>query len=195
MATDRLAKRAVSRVLVRTPMGWVYAAARDGRLIAVSLPRPRREALGWACPSMPADRGSANPLLAALAEDLKRYFSGQRVNLCRYPVDLSGQPTFRRRALLAARRIPYGETRSYQWLAARAGRPKAARAAGQAMAHNPIALVIPCHRVVASDGTLGGFGGGLEMKRGLLALEGRRVSGRRVRLTLKHPSELEDALH
>lgn len=71
-------------------------------------------------------------------------------------------------------RIPTGETRSYGWLARKVGRPRAARAVGRAMATNPLPIVVPCHRVVASDGSLRGYGGGLAMKAALLRLEGAR---------------------
>ena len=71
----------------------------------------------------------------------------------------------------ATRSIPHGETRSYAWVAARAGNPLGARAAGQALGKNPLPVVVPCHRVVAADGGLGGFTGGLYLKRKLLALE------------------------
>jgi len=116
--------------------------------------------------------GRPDCLLASLADDLRRYFAGERVRLERYSVDLPRHPPFRRRALLAAREIRYGKVKTYGWIARRAGRPRAARAAGQAMSRNPIPLLIPCHRVIAAGGTLGGFGGGLEMKRALLRLEG-----------------------
>ncbi len=72
-------------------------------------------------------------------------------------------------------RIPRGETRSYTWVAEQVGRPRAVRAVGQAVGANPIPLVLPCHRVLRSDGSLGGFGGGLELKKALLRLE--KVSG------------------
>lgn len=72
--------------------------------------------------------------------------------------------------------IPYGQTRSYSWLAASVGSPGAARAAGQAVGKNPLPIVIPCHRIIAADGTLGGFSGGLEVKRRLLELEGIRLA-------------------
>jgi methylated-DNA-[protein]-cysteine S-methyltransferase len=170
----------VAAIAVATPMGWIGAAARHGRLIALSLPVPTRKEALQECGG---EVGPADELLAALAKDLERYFAGKRVGFGRYPVDLSGQPQFRRRALLAARAIPYGQVRSYRWLAARAGSSKGARAAGQAMARNPIALVIPCHRVIASDGRLGGFGGGLGMKRALLEMEGVQSGGPRVWVT------------
>jgi len=156
--------------MLKTKLGWVAAAARDGRLIRTTLP-----ASGVHCAEaslqVKADFKSMHPLLAALREDLRSYFAGQKVSFSRYPVDLQGQPPFYRKALLAARRIRYGESWSYALLAAAAGSPRAARAVGQAMANNPLPLVIPCHRIVAAGGTLGGFGGGLALKRQLLSLE------------------------
>ncbi len=92
-------------------------------------------------------------------------------------IDLSGKSNFARAILLACRRIPYGEIRSYGWLARVVGRPKAARPVGNVLARNPLPLVIPCHRVVRADGTLGGFSarGGLSLKARLLQLEGIRI--------------------
>ncbi len=160
-------------------MGWVAAVARRGRLVAMSLPSPAKELAVAAC-GVEADFGLRDPLLAALADDLSRYFAGQPVDLGRHPVDLCGHPPFRRHALLAACEIPYGEVRTYGWVARRAGRPRGARAAGQAMSRNPIPLVIPCHRVIAAGDRLGGFGGGLQMKSALLSLEGHRCDVRRL---------------
>jgi len=91
------------------------------------------------------------------------------------PLDLSWAAAFERDVLEAARRIPYGETRSYSWLAREARRPLAVRAAASAMARNPLWLLIPCHRVVYADGRIGPYGGGaagLARKRALLAREG-----------------------
>ena len=103
---------------------------------------------------------------------LERYFRGEAGALDDIVLDLSGAPPFFGAAWQACRGIPAGETRSYAWLAAEAGRPNAARAAGQAMARNPLALVIPCHRVIGSNGDLHGYGaGGLSVKARLLQLE------------------------
>lgn len=113
--------------------------------------------------------GGASTLEAT--RQLTEYFSGhrRRVDL---PIEWTRFSGFMRDALQAATRIPYGQTRSYWWVAVRAGNPRAVRAVGQAMAANPLPLLIPCHRVVRSDGSLGGFGGGgPELKRRLLALE------------------------
>ena len=148
-------------------------------MVAVSLPAPTAEAARrGVCDD--ADFGLQDKVLPGLAEDLRRYFAGDRVDLRRHPIDLSELPPFCRRALLAARSIPYGQTRSYRWVARRAGSPAAARAAGQAMARNPIPLVVPCHRVLGAGGALTGFGGGLATKRALLELEGVRCDRTRV---------------
>lgn len=107
---------------------------------------------------------------------LGRYFEGKAERF-EFPVDLAGLTEFEREVLEAARGIGYGEVRSYSWLARKVGRPKGARAVGRALAKNPLPLVIPCHRVVRSDGSIGGFSmaGGVKAKRKLLELErGRR---------------------
>lgn len=106
---------------------------------------------------------------------IEAYLSGKEVDLSDIPVDLSQQPPFRRRVQEACRRIPYGATMTYAELAKRAGQPAAVRAVGSAMSHNPIPLLIPCHRVVRSDGSVGGFSApqGVCLKEQLLAMERR----------------------
>ncbi|MDW7685095.1 MAG: methylated-DNA--[protein]-cysteine S-methyltransferase [Bacillota bacterium] len=108
--------------------------------------------------------------LAGLAADLRDYFAGRPVCFTA-PLDDRDYPPFFRRALAACARIPWGESRTYRWLAMEADSPQAVRAAGQAMASNRIPIVVPCHRVLRSDGGLGGFNGGLHWKRKLLRLE------------------------
>jgi len=100
---------------------------------------------------------------------IREYLRGRRQTFT-VRLDLAALPRFQKKVLLAARRIPYGRTATYGEVAARAGRPCAARSVGQAMARNPVPLAVPCHRVVAAGG-LGGFGGGAALKRRLLALE------------------------
>jgi methylated-DNA-[protein]-cysteine S-methyltransferase len=106
-----------------------------------------------------------------LASELTRYFAGNRVSFSGYKLMLSGLPDFTRQVLQATRRIPYGKLRTYGDIAREIGRPKAARAVGQALKRNPIPLLIPCHRVVGVKGSLGGFSAGIKWKKGLLALE------------------------
>ena len=88
------------------------------------------------------------------------------------PLDLQGQPRFRVKVWEVLQSIPYGRVRSYGWVARKVGKPKAARAVGGACGANPVPLLVPCHRVIAGDGSLGGFSGGLSRKKRLLKLEG-----------------------
>lgn len=110
-------------------------------------------------------------------QELEQYFSGQRREFT-FPLDLRGTP-FQVRCWRALLEIPYGETRTYADIARAVGQPKGFRAVGLANNRNPIAIVVPCHRVIASDGTLCGYGGGLDIKRKLLELEGVRLAENR----------------
>jgi O-6-methylguanine DNA methyltransferase len=91
------------------------------------------------------------------------------------PIDFSGLPEFEAKVLKLLQKIPRGEVRSYAWLARKAGRPKAARAVGNAMAHNPIPFLLPCHRVVPATGGVGNYGFGSALKRELLLREGAHI--------------------
>jgi methylated-DNA-[protein]-cysteine S-methyltransferase len=106
----------------------------------------------------------------AVARQLDEYFEGKRRTFS-VPVDLSPLTTFQRRILGATARVPYGDVATYATVAAEAGNRRASRAAGAALGSNPVPIVVPCHRVLASDGSLGGYGGGLPAKRHLLQLE------------------------
>lgn len=135
-------------------------------------------------------RNSSEGLLARrwkrVAEnELRAYFAGQLRSFSA-PCDLRSLPSFTRAVLKIAGQIPYGEVRSYRWIAQRMGKPMASRAVGNALARNPIPIVIPCHRVVRSDDTLGGFALGLDWKRRLLMLENshRSRGGGALRFTL-----------
>lgn len=108
--------------------------------------------------------------LSRYTTDLEQYFSGHRRHFT-FPLDLRGTD-FQLACWQALLAIPYGETRTYADLARAVGRPQGFRAVGMANNRNPIAIVVPCHRVIASDGTLCGYGGGLDIKRKLLELEG-----------------------
>lgn len=110
--------------------------------------------------------------LARAERELLEYFEGERARFD-VPVDLSGLGGFQRQVLEAARRLPFGTVVPYSELARRIGRPKAARAVGNALGRNPVAIIVPCHRIVRTDGSLGGYTGGLEYKRRLLEIEGR----------------------
>jgi methylated-DNA-[protein]-cysteine S-methyltransferase len=116
-----------------------------------------------------ADWQEADEPFAAARDQLDEYFTGQRTSFD-LPLALHGTP-FQRRVWHALQEIPYGETISYGELARRIAVPSASRAVGVANRHNPVAVIVPCHRVIGADGSLTGFGGGLERKRVLLELE------------------------
>lgn len=145
----------------REETGEASGAATGGPAAAAS-----RGAGGGAGPAA-AGGGVAATALRQLAE----YLRGER-RAFELPLAPGELPPFRRRVLAELVRIPYGATVSYGELAARCGRPGAARAVGNAVGRNPLPVVVPCHRVVRSDGSLGGYGGGRRRKRELLRLEG-----------------------
>ena len=113
--------------------------------------------------------------VALAARELDEYFAGKRRKFT-VPLDLHGTP-FQLEVWRTLRRIPFGKAVSYGEEARMLGKPKAARAVGSANGRNPVPIIVPCHRVVASDGSLGGYSAGLPMKRKLLALEGVSVAG------------------
>lgn len=102
------------------------------------------------------------------------YFNGKRKKF-RCALDFGRATVFQKQVWEATRSIPFGETRSYSWVAEQIGKPAAVRAVGRALGKNPLPIVVPCHRVIASNGSLCGFNGGLEMKRDLLRLEGTNL--------------------
>lgn len=110
-----------------------------------------------------------SPVLKKAAQQLKEYFKGQRARFS-VPYAFAGTQ-FQKKIWKELSRIPYGKTVSYRGLASRAGQRKAARAVGNANGQNPICIIVPCHRVIAADGSIGGFTGGIAKKKKLLALE------------------------
>ena len=151
--------------------GWIGLVGSEGGLKRASLkPTPQEvvEDLGSDIEDAEHDAEYFSNTVALL----ERYSEGDMAALDDIELDLADAPPFFRAAWSACRNIPPGETRSYRWLAAEAGNPKAVRAAGQAMARNRFVLIIPCHRVISSDGSLGGYGGGgLGVKAKLLQME------------------------
>lgn len=145
---------------VPSPIGPLLLTASDGALTGLHMaPHPR----------LPGSAVRDPDALADAAAQLAEYFAGER-RAFELPLAPSGTP-FQLRVWEELRAIPYGETRSYSELAAAVGRPSAVRAVGAANGRNPIAVIVPCHRVIGADGSLTGFGGGLERKRALLELE------------------------
>jgi O-6-methylguanine DNA methyltransferase len=134
---------------------------------------PAEEGLAWTRRRMSIGRligGEAIAPLRQAMHELRCYLAGERVQFA-CPLDLHGTP-FQVAVWSAVYRIPYGEVRSYAEIARAVGHPKAVRAMGAANSANPIAIIVPCHRVIGSNGTLTGYGGGLPTKAWLLALEG-----------------------
>jgi methylated-DNA-[protein]-cysteine S-methyltransferase len=148
-------------VPLETPIGRLVLESDGDVLIGVRLPNERGHTRR-AAEDVP-------PVLKETATQLEEYFAGERTAFD-LPMELDGTD-FQREVWNELTRIPYGETISYGVLARRVGRPNGPRAVGQANGRNPIPIIVPCHRVLASNG-IGGYGGGLKVKRALLALEG-----------------------
>jgi methylated-DNA-[protein]-cysteine S-methyltransferase len=148
---------------LKSPIGQLLLAGDDRALELISFPRGKMRK------SPEKDWTYSEAPFSEARRQLKEYFAGTRTAF-ELPLKPSGTP-FQLSVLEALRSIPYGETASYGDFARRIGRPKAARAVGAANGRNPLPIVIPCHRVVGSDGDLTGFGGGIETKKSLLELE------------------------
>jgi len=158
-------------IIFNTDMGWLGILSSIKGLLRTTLPQPSvhevRQLLG-----NNINYATWSPhLFKDLMERLKVYFGGYRTTFPDSRLDLSRATHFQREVWEITRLIPYGETRSYTWVAEQIKRPKAMRAVGQALSKNPLPIIVPCHRVVASGGKLGGFSGGVKMKRYLLSLE------------------------
>ena len=149
---------------IETPIGPLTVAADEQAVRAV-----RFGADGASGAAMPGVSGPLPAVLQQAVEELTAYFAGRLTDFT-VPVAPQGTP-FQQRVWAALQQIPYGETRSYRQLAEAVGQPKACRAVGMANHRNPIPILIPCHRVVGADGSLTGYGGGLEIKSRLLRLE------------------------
>lgn len=148
------------RHVFETPLGSMTAVEKGGALAVLSFG------------GTPEGNEAPTPLLAETERQLAEYFSGER-RVFSLPLAPEGT-AFQRRVWAVLLEIPYGETLSYGEVARRVGNPKATRAVGMANNRNPIAIVIPCHRVVGADGSLTGYAGGLAAKERLLALEQAR---------------------
>jgi methylated-DNA-[protein]-cysteine S-methyltransferase len=169
---------ATSCVLFETELGPCALAWREEGIVRVRLPGPGLAA--WA-----ARHGQAVPLgdapsaVAGACEAIRLQLAGSVQDLARFALDLSGVSDFHRRVYAVTQGIEAGRTLSYGDVARLVGEPGAARGVGQALGQNPVPLLVPCHRILASDGTLRGFSapGGVETKRRLLALEGVFLGG------------------
>jgi methylated-DNA-[protein]-cysteine S-methyltransferase len=148
-----------------SPVGKLKLVASDKGLVAVlwQTDRPSRMRLGE------LDEDNQHPVLLKAERQLDEYFAGKRKEFS-IPLDMRGTP-FQKNVWEALLAIPFGETRSYGQLAKQLGNPNATRAVGAANGRNPLPIIVPCHRVIGSSGSLTGFGSGLEIKAQLLSLE------------------------
>jgi len=162
---------ALSFAVFKTCLGWTGVIGSPNGLKKIILPLKSKEAVleliaSYGCRAENQDLAC----FGELCNRIERYFSGEPTDFVD-KLDLTGTTRFQQNVWRAIRNIPRGETRSYGWVACQLGLPKAARAVGQALGKNPVPIIIPCHRVIGSDGNLGGFGGGVKMKRFLLDIE------------------------
>lgn len=174
-------------LLVDSPVGPLFVAATDTALVEIEFsqgraaaalrrhliergfePRPLADEPG-------SDGGRGQQVLRRVVQQLDEYFGGQR-NEFDLPLDLSGLPAFTRQVLAATADVPFGQLNTYRGIATRLGNAGATRAVGNALNRNPIPVVVPCHRIIRSDGSAGGYGGGLDIKFRLLEHEGVLLS-------------------
>jgi methylated-DNA-[protein]-cysteine S-methyltransferase len=155
---------------IKTPIGMLYLGRTEKGLKLIALDKEewekqlfrlgRKQALKF-------ERDESK--FSRLKQQLRKYFS-EKKPILKFTLDWDGASDFQKKVWQAIKKIPYGETRSYKWIAQKI-RVRSYRAVGQACGSNPLPILIPCHRVIASDGGLGGFGGGLKTKIKLLRLE------------------------
>lgn len=161
----------IAFAVFESSLGNILLVSRDGALIRLALSRRHPlEIVKEVRQDFPSGVSSSAPFKRVRTQ-LDRYLRGQKVHFS-VAVDLSDLGEFTRKVLLETMRIPYGDMRSYLWIAGKVGAPQAPRAVGQALKRNPIPLIIPCHRVVKADGSLGGFSLEGISKADLLKLEG-----------------------
>ena len=142
-------------------------------------PPPKEKILREIRMRFPTATRKSCTVVAKFARDLQAFTEGRALSFDTSVLDMSRVPPFHRKVLRALARISKGKVSTYGAIAAKTGAPGGARAAGQGCANNPFPIVFPCHRVVRSDGSLGGFGGGLKLKRALLEMEGVRFDKKR----------------
>jgi methylated-DNA-[protein]-cysteine S-methyltransferase len=173
------AQASTSVLTVKTPWGWIAAAGSNRVLRFLTMGQPDEVAALRAVAKGPLEEmpepGNWHPRLAKL---LAAYAAGNEVDFSEIEIDTAHYTPFQQKVVELCRRIPSGETLSYGELAARAGAPRAARAVGSVMAKNRYPLVVPCHRVIASGGRLGGFSArnGVCLKQQLLDLESKTLT-------------------
>ena len=153
-----------------TAAGWIALTGSPAGLRRLVLPVKSRDEAISQLDSDISQAEETHTYFQDAIEQLTMYFDGQEVNF-NVALNFDGATDFQQKVWQAARLIPYGGTRSYAWVARQIDKPQASRAVGQALGGNPLPVIVPCHRVLSSDGGLGGFTGGLDMKRFLLGIE------------------------
>jgi len=166
-----------------TRLGWMTVAGTSSGIVGVTLPSSSvSDSLDRLCAKTRAHPPSLREVepqtFGTLPDRLAAFMDGEILRF-EDEIDRSRWTDFRSRIWDATRLIPYGETRSYAWVAAVAGQPRACRAAGQALHNNPVPVLVPCHRVIGADGGLTGFGERLELKQLLLSMEAEHVASLR----------------
>ncbi|HEY8303242.1 MAG TPA: methylated-DNA--[protein]-cysteine S-methyltransferase [Solirubrobacteraceae bacterium] len=170
------ASQTILATTMQSPIGELTITSVDGLLTGVHMHEQRHR------PQPPAGYRSDDGALTHVVTQLNAYFAGELTDF-ELPIEMNGTD-FQRRVWAALCEIPYGETISYGELARWVGNPKASRAVGLANGRNPVAIVVPCHRVIGADGSLTGYGGGLDRKVWLLEHEAARRPGAQVKLDL-----------
>ena len=169
--TGRSGEPLLYAVMDDTPVGVLGLALGAAGLRRLTFVKDEDDFLARLLAELPDTPVLRSAKLDTVRRSLDRYFAGRGFTF-RTPVDLSEVTPFQRRVLHATAQVPAGKVSTYTAVATKAGRPHAARAAGNALHRNPVAIIVPCHRVLRGDGSLGGYGGGLKVKEWLLRLEG-----------------------
>jgi len=157
--------------IFETKTGWMGIAGTSAGIRKVIFPMPDREsALKAIVDSHKLEMEYSEEAFLEAKTALTEYFDGKRIDF-QISVDLDGYTDFQKNVWDVTKTIPYGELRSYSWVASQMGKPKAFRAVGNALGKNPVPIIVPCHRVIGSDGGLHGFTGGLDWKKKLIKLE------------------------
>ncbi len=149
----------------QTPLGILYLVFSGGKLAEIDI--------GGERPRLPKGRAPES-----FIRQLADYFDGKLREFRQEVVFLQGTD-FERKVWLSLKGVPFGETRSYKWIAEKTGNPKAVRAVGRALSRNPVPIVLPCHRIIESDGSIGGYSSGVDVKRRLLDMEYYYLMGKR----------------
>lgn len=161
-------------VVYESSMGYIIIVSRNGKIVSLDVKSGGMYEARKAVMALHPDATESMASFKTIRTLLDRYLQGREVDF-EIDVDISSLGEFTQKVLYELMEIPYGETRTYGWLAGKVGKPGAARAVGQALKRNPIPIIIPCHRIIRDDGTIGGFSMGVNIKERLLALEGVRV--------------------